>query len=44
MRYHEFIHALTERGIEVNRKQLAEMAVRDPEAFEMLVQSVRPNA
>jgi len=28
----------------VNRKQLAEMAVRDPEAFEMLVQSVRPNA
>ncbi len=41
MRYHEFIHALSERGIDLNRKQLAEMAVRDPEAFTMLVQSVR---
>jgi ribosomal protein L20 len=28
----------------VNRKQLAEMAVRDPEAFRMLVESVRPSA
>ncbi len=41
IRYHEFIHALSERGIALNRKQLAEMAVRDPEAFTMLVQSVR---
>ncbi len=41
MRYHEFIHALSERGIALNRKQLAEMAVRDPEAFTLLVQSVR---
>ncbi len=41
VRYHEFIHALSERGIELNRKQLAEMAVRDPEAFTLLVQSVR---
>ncbi len=41
IRYHEFIHALSERGIALNRKQLAEMAVRDPEAFTLLVQSVR---
>ncbi|MCS7272521.1 MAG: 50S ribosomal protein L20 [Fimbriimonadales bacterium] len=42
IRYSEFIHALSERGIQINRKQLAEMAVRDPEAFRMLVESVRP--
>ncbi|MFQ3611179.1 MAG: 50S ribosomal protein L20 [Fimbriimonadales bacterium] len=41
LRYGEFIHALQEKGIEINRKQLAEMAVRDPEAFGMLVQTVR---
>ncbi len=41
LRYNEFIHALQEKGIDLNRKQLAEMAVRDPEAFGMLVQSVR---
>ncbi len=41
IRYHEFIHALNERGIALNRKMLAEMAVRDPDAFAMLVQSVR---
>lgn len=42
IRYHEFIHALNERGIEVNRKQLSEIAIHDPEAFKMLVDSVRP--
>ncbi len=41
LRYSEFIHALQEKGIDLNRKQLAEMAVRDPKAFGMLVQSVR---
>jgi len=40
VRYHEFIHALGERGIAINRKMLAEMAVRDPDAFAMLVQTV----
>lgn len=44
IRYHEFIHALSERGIQVNRKQLSEMAIRDPEAFKMLVDAVRPSA
>ncbi len=41
LRYGEFIHALQAKGIELNRKQLAEMAVRDPEAFGMLIQAVR---
>jgi large subunit ribosomal protein L20 len=41
IRYHEFIHALNERGIALNRKMLAEMAVRDPDAFAMLVQTIR---
>lgn len=40
IRYNEFIHALREKGIELNRKQLAEMAVHDPEAFSMLLKSV----
>ncbi|GBC92334.1 50S ribosomal protein L20 [bacterium HR15] len=40
VRYHEFIHALSEQGITLNRKMLAEMAVRDPDAFAMLVQTV----
>ncbi len=41
IRYHEFTHALHERGIALNRKMLAEMAVRDPDAFAMLVQTIR---
>ncbi len=44
IRYNEFIHALSERGIEINRKQLSEMAIHDPEAFKMLVDSVRPTS
>ena len=31
--YSEFIHGLSTAGIEVNRKMLADVAVRDPEAF-----------
>ncbi|MEN3000404.1 MAG: 50S ribosomal protein L20 [Armatimonadota bacterium] len=40
VRYHEFIHALSERGIALNRKMLAEMAIRDPDAFALLVRTV----
>lgn len=40
VRYHEFIHALSERGVALNRKMLAEMAIRDPDAFALLVQTV----
>ncbi|CAN5409220.1 50S ribosomal protein L20 [soil metagenome] len=33
MSYSTFIHGLTVAGVEVNRKMLADIAVRDPEAF-----------
>ncbi len=31
--YSQFMHGLNEAGVEVNRKMLADIAVRDPEAF-----------
>ena len=37
MRYNEFINGLTKQQVEVNRKMLADMAVRDKEAFAQLV-------
>src|SRR6476469_10026263 len=33
MSYSQFIHGLGLAGVEVNRKMLADIAVRDPEAF-----------
>jgi large subunit ribosomal protein L20 len=33
MSYSQFIHGLGIAGVEVNRKMLADIAVRDPEAF-----------
>jgi large subunit ribosomal protein L20 len=35
--YSRFIHGLDEAQIELNRKVLADLAVREPEAFEELV-------
>ena len=35
--YSQFTHGLKLANIEINRKMLAEMAVRDPQAFEKLV-------
>ncbi|GAG63210.1 unnamed protein product [marine sediment metagenome] len=35
--YGQFIYGLKESGIEINRKMLADMAVREPEAFANLV-------
>jgi len=35
--YSKFIHALKEKGIELDRKIIADMAVRDPSAFKELV-------
>jgi large subunit ribosomal protein L20 len=40
MTYSHFIHALREKEIELNRKALADMAVRDPEGFEALIKSL----
>jgi len=35
--YSEFIYGLNKAGVEVNRKILADMAVRDPETFSQLI-------
>ena len=41
--YSKLIHGMTLAGIDINRKMLAEMAVRDPEGFARLVEQVRPH-
>jgi len=35
--YGQFIHGLKKSGVDINRKVLADMAVREPEAFASLV-------
>ena len=39
--YSEFIHKLNIKGIELDRKVLADMAMNEPESFKTLVQSVK---
>src|ERR671919_2416288 len=39
--YSELMHGLREAGVEVNRKMLADIAVRDPEAFRRFVERAR---
>ena len=39
--YSELMHGLKEAGIEVNRKMLADIAVRDPEAFRRFAEQAR---
>jgi large subunit ribosomal protein L20 len=41
MTYSEFIHKLSEKNIELNRKILADMAMNEPESFKNLVLSVK---
>ena len=41
--YSKLIHGMSLAGIDINRKMLAEMAVRDPEGFARLVEQVRPH-
>ncbi len=41
MSYSQFIHGLGKAGIEVDRKILADLAVRDPAAFAGLVAAAR---
>ncbi len=41
MRYSEFIHGLDKANIRLDRKILADMAVRDPEAFSQVVELAR---
>jgi large subunit ribosomal protein L20 len=37
LNYAQFIHGLKQAGVDINRKILADMAVREPEAFNSLV-------
>jgi large subunit ribosomal protein L20 len=41
MSYSQLIHGLGKAGVEVDRKILADMAVRDPAAFGNLVQAAK---
>jgi large subunit ribosomal protein L20 len=43
LKYGEFMNSLKQAGIEINRKMLADMAVREPEAFANLVSIVNEN-
>jgi large subunit ribosomal protein L20 len=38
MTYSQFMHGLNVAGIEIDRKMLADMAVRDPDAFQRLIE------
>ncbi len=40
--YSEFIHLLTQKGITLDRKVLADLAMNEPESFKSLVTSVKP--
>ena len=41
--YSRLIHGLDKAGIEVNRKVLADLAVRDPEAFTAIAEQAKSN-
>ena len=38
VKYSDFIHGMTQKGMAVNRKQLSELAIHDPEAFKSIVE------
>ena len=42
--YSQFINGLKQSGVEINRKMLADMAVRDPESFTHLLTMARGKA
>ena len=44
MSYSQFIHGLTLAGVELDRKVLADMAVRDPETFRRFAEMAREAA
>ena len=41
MPYSKFIHALSEKNIDLNRKVLADLAMNHPEAFKSVVDSLK---
>ncbi len=42
--YSRFMHGLKQLGIELDRKSLAEIAVRDPQGFAVLAQKIKAAA
>jgi large subunit ribosomal protein L20 len=40
VKYGQLIHAMSSKGIDVNRKMLSEMAIHDPKAFSSFVKTV----
>jgi len=44
MSYSELIHGLSEAGVDVNRKMLADIAVNDPDGFRRFVKLAREAA
>jgi large subunit ribosomal protein L20 len=42
--YSTFMHLLQENNVGLDRKMLADLAVREPETFEAIVSSVKPTA
>ena len=44
MSYSQFMHGLKEAGIELDRKVLADIAVRDPETFRRFTERAREAA
>ena len=43
MSYSQLIHGLGQAGVAINRKVLADLAVRDPAAFAAVVEQARPH-
>ena len=41
MSYSQFIHGIAQAGIELDRKVLADIAVRDPETFRRFADAAR---
>lgn len=41
IKYSQFIHGLTEQGIQIDRKMLSELAISDPGAFTALVERAK---
>ena len=39
--YSQFIHLLNSKGIELNRKVMADLAMNEPESFKALIASVK---
>ena len=39
--YSQFIHAINEKGIDINRKVLADLAMNEPASFKALILSIK---